>query len=339
MNLPAESPFDFSMPLEQLREGRRIVQAEAAALSVLAQNLDGSFCAAVRLLAECRGSTIVTGMGKAGLIGRKIAATLSSTGTRAHVLHPAEAVHGDVGCLHPDDVVLALSHSGETEEVLRLIPILKRFEVPLVAITAHDQSSLGREADIVLSIGRLQEAGAYGLAPSVSTTVMLALGDALGLVVSRVKGFSPQQFAIFHPGGSLGQTLRTVAETMRPRDQLRISCDRKTIREVFAEAGGKSRRTGAVILIDDDGRLSGLFTDSDLARLFAQQSPPLDEPIANVMTRFPKKVSSDALLSEAIDVLSSHKLSELPVIDENGCPVGLIDITDVLGLMPQESED
>ena len=248
-------------------------------------------------------------------------------------------VHGDVGCLHPNDVVLALSHSGETEEVLRLIPILRRLEVPLIAITAHDQSSLGRDADIVLSIGRQQEAGAHGLAPSVSTTVMLALGDALGLVVSRVKGFSPHQFAIFHPGGSLGQKLRTVAESMRPREQLRISLDRQSVREVFSQATGQVRRTGAVILIDDESRLSGLFTDSDLARLIALQSPPLDEPIANVMTRNPKTVSSDALLSEAIDLLSSHKLSELPVIDERGCPIGMIDITDVLGLMPQESED
>jgi arabinose-5-phosphate isomerase len=339
MSLPAESQFAVSTPLEQLREGRRIVRAEADALSGLAERLDGSFCEAVGLMVACRGSVIVTGMGKAGLIGRKIAATLSSTGTRAHTLHPAEAVHGDIGCLHRDDVVLALSHSGETEEVLRLLPILRRLEVPLIAITADNRSSLGREADIVLPIGRQQEAGVHGLAPSVSTTVMLALGDALGLVASRVKGFTPRQFALFHPGGSLGQQLRTVGETMRPREQLRISHEQSTVREVFRHAGGEFRRTGAVILVDGEGRLSGLFTDSDLARLIARPSPPFDEAIAEVMTRRPKTISLNTLLAEAIDLMSRHKLSELPVIDEAGRPVGLIDITDVLELMPREVED
>lgn len=322
---------------EQLREARSIITQEAEALRDLAGRLDADFCAAVTLLSECAGHVVVTGVGKAGLIGQKVAATLSSTGTPARFLHPVEAVHGDLGCLAADDVVLVLSNSGETEEVCRLLPLIRRLGASIAAVTADERSTLGAEADVILRLGRFREAGPHGLAPSTTTTAMLALGDALALVVSRIKGFTPQQFAVFHPGGSLGRRLSAVRQVMRKSDQIRIAAETETIREVFVNLSRPGRRTGAVILVDGDGRLSGLFTDSDLARLLERgREFQLDRPIAEFMTRDPVTVQADALLSDAVERLSARKLSELPVVDGDGKPVGLIDITDVIGLMPAD---
>lgn len=336
MSAAAESLVPYT-PLEQLREARQILRDEAAAVDELSRRLDADFCTACQLLHDCAGSVIVTGMGKAGLIGQKIAATLSSTGTRAHVLHPAEAVHGDLGCLHKNDVLLALSHSGETEEISRLLPIVRRMRVPVIAITATHTSTLGRQADVVLRLGRVREVGPHGLAPSTSTTLMLALGDALALVVCRLRGFTPQQFALFHPAGSLGRQLQTVGEVMRPLPELRVAPHEQTVRQVFVGLSKPGRRTGAVMLTDSEGRLAGLFTDSDLARLLEQRrEAQLDRPIAEVMTPRPLTIGPDALLREAVERLSQRKVSELPVVDADGRPVGLIDITDVIGLMPAE---
>ncbi len=274
---------------------------------------------------------VVTGMGKAGLIGRKITATLSSTGTRAHFLHPAEAAHGDLGCLADDDVLIVLSNSGETEEVCRILPSVTRFGIPIIAITASRASTVGRSAAATIELGRLREAGPHALAPSTTTTAMLAVGDALALVVGRRKGFTPQQFALYHSGGSLGAMLKSVGEIMRTGAQLRIAEESKSIRNVFAESSRPGRRTGAVILIDAAGRLSGLFTDSDLARLLERrQDGLLDRPIAESMTRHPLTTGPDILLSEAIEILSHNRISELPVVDGDGRPLGILDVTDVV---------
>src|SRR5688572_16420806 len=256
---------------DQLREGRAIIRTEADALLGVAERLDDGFCKTVELLLECRGSVIVTGMGKAGLIAQKIAATLSSTGSRAHFLHPAEAVHGDVGCLCASDVLLALSNSGETEEVCRLLPIVRRLGLAIAAITAAANSTLASQADAVVCLGRLREAGQHGLAPSTSTTAMLAVGDALALVVSRTKGFTPEQFAVFHPGGSLGRKLSRVGDVMRRTAEIRIASENETIRDVYVTLSRPGRRTGAVMLVDAGGQLSGIFTDSDLARLLERR--------------------------------------------------------------------
>ena len=340
MNLPAHSHRALNTSLDQLRAGREIIRMEADALMKVSETLDGAFCDAIELIESCPGSVIVTGMGKAGIIGHKLAATFSSTGTRSFLMHPAEAVHGDLGCIHSDDVVLALSHSGETEEVCRLIPIIQQLDVPIVAITGDDQSTLGSQADVVIPIGRQREADPHSLAPTVSTSVMLAVGDALAIVLSERRSFSPQQFARFHPGGSLGQQLKTVRETMRSLDEVRIARDSDSIRHVFSNVHGNERRTGAVMLIDAEGRLSGLFTDSDLARLFSQHDiPPLEDAIETVMTRSPITIHPEALLQEVVELLTLKKVSELPVIDEHQKPVGLIDITDVIALMPQDKED
>jgi arabinose-5-phosphate isomerase len=318
--------------LEQLREARAILRVEAEAVLDVVDRLGESFCAACELLRGCGGSTIVTGMGKAGLVGRKIAATMSSTGTRARFLHPADAVHGDLGFVQAGDVALALSNSGETAEVCQLAPLLRRLGATIVAITARDDSTLGRSSDLVISLGELREAGPHGLAPTTSTTVMIAVGDALALVVSRMKGFSPHDFATYHPGGNLGARMRTVRETMRSGAELRVASQSRTIRSVVVDSGNTGRRTGAVMLVDDDGRLSGLFTDSDLARLLAsRRDDQLDRPIAGVMTRQPLTVPPDLLLHDVIGLLSRRKFSEIPVVDEENRPIGLVDITDVIG--------
>lgn len=323
---------------EQLRVGREIVRREAEALQNLAARLDASFCAGVDLLLNCQGSVIVTGMGKAGLIGTKIAATLSSTGTRAHFLHPAEAVHGDLGCLHASDVLLALSNSGETEEISQILPTVARLGVPIVAISSSDHNTLAAHADVTITYGRVREACAWGLAPSTSTTAMLAVGDALALVVSQARGFTPEKFAVFHPAGSLGRQLKTVAELMRPLEQLRMAHVGTSVREVFATAARDGRRSGAILLTDDEHRLAGLFTDSDLARLLEQRrDDAFDRPIADVMTADPLTVRPQSTFAQVVDLLSERKISEVPVIDEDGRPVGLIDITDVIGWMPHES--
>jgi arabinose-5-phosphate isomerase len=322
---------------EQLREARDILRHEAEALAELSRGLNGTFTAAVEFIIACRGAVVVTGMGKAGLIGRKITATLSSTGTRALFLHPAEAVHGDLGSVREGDVVLALSNSGESEELCRLLPIFRRIGVPLIAVTSRESSTLGTASDVTISLGRLVEAGHFGLAPTTSTTAMLALGDALALVASRAKGFSRQQFALCHPAGALGRKLQTVGEVMRQGDQLRIAPQTATIREAFVDHRKSGRRTGAVMLVDDAGLLAGLFTDSDLVRLLeGRRESQLDRPIVEVMTAGPKRITADAPLADAISLLSEFRISELPVIDECGRPVGLIDITDLIGLMPEE---
>ncbi len=330
----AEHLIPYSQ-FDQLREAREILKLESEALVDVARRLDAGFCAAVELLHHCSGSVIVCGMGKAGLIGQKIAATLSSTGTRSHFLHPAEAVHGDLGCLHPQDVLLALSNSGETDEISALLPTVKRLRIPIIAITGSDRSSLGQQADVRILLGRLKEAGPWGLAPSTSTTAMLAVGDALALVVARQRGFTPQQFAVFHPAGSLGRQLKSVTEIMRPRESLRLARASQTVREVFVTTPIPGRRTGAVLLLDEDGTLAGLFTDSDLARLMEQRrDEALDRPIAEVMTARPVTLPVTAMFSDIVAILSERKISEIPVVDACGVPVGLIDITDVIGWLP-----
>lgn len=324
-------------PFEQLRYARQIIELESRTLAAVARRLDGQFCRAVDYVYHCRGSVIVTGMGKAGLVGQKIMATLASTGTRSHCLHPAEAVHGDLGRVHGDDLVLVLSQSGETEEILRLLPSLVDLKVPILAITGRRESSLGRAAAVTIELGPLEEACPLGLAPSTSTTAMLAMGDALALVVSQMKHFSCEDFARFHPAGSLGRKLAKVQHHMRPREQCRVADEVESVRNVLVGVSVPGRRTGAIMLVDREGRLSGVFTDSDLARLVERRRDHLlDGPIRDVMTKRPCTVPTGAMMSDAIAIMGERKISELPVVDAEGVPVGLIDITDVVGMLPRE---
>jgi arabinose-5-phosphate isomerase len=334
MSSPLPAPHRWTA-FEQLSIAREVMQSESRAISLAARRLDDGFCRAADRLYRCRGSVLVTGIGKAGLIGQKIMATLASTGTRSHFLHPAEAVHGDLGRVHGDDVMLVLSQSGKTEEIVRLLPPLAEAAVPIIAITGKAKSPLARAAFVVIDLGPLEEACPLGLAPSSSTAAMLAAGDALALVVSRMKGFARDDFARFHPAGNLGLKLSKVQQHMRPLAQCRVAPQEESVRQVLVRVSVPGRRTGATMLVDAAGRLSGIFTDSDLARLFEQRrDAALDAAIASVMTRGPLAVSQGSLMSDAVALMAQRKISELPVVDEEGRPIGLIDVTDVVGLFP-----
>ena len=325
------------VPIAPCELARQVIRTEATALEQLANQLPAEFTNAVRKIYACPATVILTGIGKAGLIAQKLVATFGSTGTPAHFLHPSEAVHGDLGRIQQQDLVVLLSYSGETEEILRLMPSLREMNVTTIAITARQTSSLGQAAQIVLELGQVEEACNLKLAPSTSTTMMLALGDALAFVVSRMRSFNKEDFARFHPGGSLGKQLTRVEDVMRPLDQCRIASEQLTVREVFAAALVPGRRTGAVMLTDEAGRLTGLFTDSDLARLLEQkQDRAIDQPICQVMARLPFTVDATSFMTVAVDILANHKISELPVVDSDGVPIGLIDITDTVSWLPSQ---
>lgn len=329
---------DTSAPFDRVAYARRVLRAEAASLDVVAGRLDNGFTAVADALFACRGRVAVIGVGKSADIGQKTVGTLNSTGTRAYTLDATRAVHGDLGSVHPDDVALLLSHSGESEELVRLLVPLKRLASGLFAITSRANSSLGRAADAAIIYGQITEACPLALAPSTSTTVMLALGDALAFTLLEQRQFTADEFAKFHPAGALGRKLALVSDYMRRGDDLRTAPVESTVREVFAQVRHSGRRTGAIMLVDGDGCLAGLFTDSDLARLFENRlDASLDEPIARVMTAKPVVVSADAKVAAALEILKARKFSELPVVDEDGRPVGMLDITDVIGLDPSIS--
>ncbi|MFT5302557.1 MAG: arabinose-5-phosphate isomerase [Mariniblastus sp.] len=318
---------------EQLRIATDVIKQEADALSQLAAHLPDDFCVAVELLQNCRGAVIVTGVGKAGWIGQKISASLASTGTRSHYLHPAEALHGDLGRVAAEDVILVFSNSGETSEILKLIPTFENLGTPIISITGKTQSTLAAHSAVLLNYGTTQEACHLGLAPSTSTAMMLALGDALALVTSQAKGFQAIDFAKFHPGGSLGKRLSLVEDVMRPISECRVAQESETVREIYIQHGGRDRRAGVVLIVNETGRLTGIFTDSDLAKLLErQQDNFFDCPIASVMTRSPISIPAGSRTMVAIEKLASRSLSELPVVDRNGQAIGLIDITDVVNI-------
>ena len=340
MAMITDSSLVWGTEAEGLEFAREVLRIEADALDRVRERLDSTITSAAERVFRCKGSVIVTGMGKAGLVGQKLAATLASTGTRAFPLHPAEAIHGDLGRIRADDVVIALSRSGETEEVLRLVPALRRLEAILVAITERASSPLGRLADLCVALGPIEEACPLGLAPSASTTAMMAVGDALALLVSRMRDFRAEDFALFHPGGNLGRRLAYVEDLMRTNGRLRKAPAGLTVREVFVSLAGPRRRSGAVLIVDEADRLVGIFTDSDLARLFERrQDDHLDWPIADVMTPDPIQVVVGASVAEAVELMKSRKISELPVVDRGGHPVGLIDLTDLIGLVPSDLEE
>ena len=320
-------------PFEKLRLATDIIRQESSALEQLANRIGPEFAEAVDTFLTCPGSVIVSGMGKAGLIGQKIAATLASTGTPSHFLHPAEAIHGDLGRVTDRDCLLLLSFSGETEEITRLLSPLQQLGTSLLAITAQATSTLGQAADLTLEFGKIPEACSLGLAPSTSTTMMLALGDALALVTSRCRGFQSIDFARFHPGGSLGRKLASVEDLMRPLSECRVAEDSLRVCDVLSQVNRPGRRTGAIMLVNDHQQLSGIFTDSDLARLLEQRNfDAIEQPIRDVMTADPLQVRIGTTMAKAIDLLADRKISELPVVDSELRPQGLVDITDVVRL-------
>src|SRR5262245_29504616 len=331
MSFHLHAPHELRHDADRLAYAREIVRAEAAALERVADRLNGAFLKVVDLFFNCAGRICITGTGKSADIGQKIAGTLNSTGTRAYVLDSTRAVHGDLGMIHHLDFVLALSHSGESEEIVRLLPSLRQMSGGLVAMTSNAQSTLARQADVALVLGPLEEVCPLGLAPSTSTTAMSAVGDALAFVLARLREFTHEDFARFHPAGSLGRKLLKVENLMREGDELRLADCRQTVRAVFADVRRLGRRTGAVLLTDEAGVLCGIFTDSDLARLFEQRrDDALDRPIREVMTAQPITVGVGTRVLDAVAVMRRRKISELPVIDAAGRPAGILDITDLI---------
>ena len=321
-------------------------EAEAVArLGRLVPDRAGDWSRALDLLEACGGHAVISGMGKSGLVGGKISATLSSLGQPSTFVHPAEAVLGDLGRIRRGDVVVLLSFSGETEELVSLAHILKADDVPLIGISSDADSSLARTVTVHLDLGGITEACPLNLAPTASTTAMMAMGDALALALARRRDFGADDFHKHHPGGMLGAGLRPVTEVLRFRvgDNLPILQDDCTVRAALREAGG-ARRAGAIVLIDEAGRLSGLFTDGDLRRLVNRSEDPttaLDAPISESMTRSPRHLTTNDLVRDAVRLVRELRVDEIPVVDPKGAPVGLIDVQDLIAMkvVQEVSED
>lgn len=317
------------------RFARDVITVEAAAAGRMTEAVNDAFLRAARLLHECPASVLTAGIGKAGHIARKVSATLASTGTPSHFISAADAVHGDAGSIRTGDIVILFSASGETDELIRLLSIVKKLSHPAITITATRSSTLGRHSDIVIETGKIDEACPLGLAPSASTTAMLALGDALALSVMKLRDFTANDFALYHPAGQLGRKLIRVAEAMtfRKGENLPVASDTLTVGEVLREVSRIKRRSGAVILIDpSSGKLTGIFSDGDLRRLITESDDALKRPMKDVMTRNPKRIRADALASEAMALMKQYRVDEIPVVDETDQPVGLIDVQDLVVL-------
>ena len=325
----------MSEPKVDLGLARRILAAEGESIRALADQIGEPFAQAAQAVYRCAGQVILTGIGKAGLIAQKVSATMASTGTQSIYLHPVEALHGDIGRVQRGDVVIALSHSGGTEEIVRLLDHLKARGATLVAVTGSADSALGRYADVTVCYGNVQEACPLGLAPSVSTSCMLALGDALALTVMQMRDFQPEDFAAFHPAGALGRKLLKVEQAMmfRQGDGLKVVRDDLTLGDALAEAES-GRRSGAMLLVDVKGCLSGILTDADLRRALVKRGSQdvLALPVRNYMKADPKHVHLGELASEALAIFNKYRIDELPVLDADSRPVGLIDVQDLLGI-------
>jgi arabinose-5-phosphate isomerase len=311
------------------RLAERVLRIEAEAILGLIPKLDERFERAVELLRGCAGRVIVTGMGKSGLIGRKIAATLASTGTPAHFLHPAEGVHGDLGMVARGDVVLALSNSGETDEALAILPPLKRLGVPILLLTGNPTSSLARQCEVVLDVSVPEEACPMNLTPTSSTTAALAVGDALAMVLLELRGFRPEDYAALHPRGSLGwRALFRVADLMLTGDALPIVPESTPLRDVIVEMTRK--RKGMTTVTDGAGRLVGVVTDGDLRRLHLTGKSIDDLSAGQVASREPKTIWSEDLAAKALEVMETWQITSLVIVDEARRPVGLIHMHDIL---------
>ena len=309
--------------------GRQALEIEIAGLAAQVPRLDANFALACRICLNCRGRVVVTGMGKSGHIGGKIAATLASTGTPAFFVHPAEASHGDIGMITREDAVLALSNSGETDEILTIVPVLKRLGVPLIAFTGNPDSALARTATVHLDIGVPAEACPLNLAPTASTTAALAMGDALAVALLKARGFTEEDFARSHPAGSLGRRL-----LLRVRDVMRSGADVPKVSAETPLAEGLLEMTrkglGMTAIVDPADRVLGVFTDGDLRRALDRAADLRTTRMAEVMTRHPKTAGADMLAAEAVHLMETHRITALPVLDGAGVLVGALNVHDLL---------
>ncbi|MBL8699659.1 MAG: KpsF/GutQ family sugar-phosphate isomerase [Alphaproteobacteria bacterium] len=314
-----------SLDTPDLRAGRRVLGLEAEAIRAVAASLDERFGQALDCLARVSGRVIVSGMGKSGHVARKIAATLASTGTPAHFVHPAEASHGDLGMITPADAVVALSNSGETPELADLLAHAKRFAVPLIAITGKPASTLAQTADVALVLPPAPEACPMGLAPTTSTTAMLALGDALAVALLERKGFTADQFRVLHPGGKLGKQLLKVSDLMHTGEEMPLVPVGTSMREALLVMTARS--FGCAVVVDGYGSLAGMITDGDLRRHMSEQL--LNRHVEQIMNQAPKTIRPGALAAEALGVMNDRKVTQLVVVD-GATPIGIVRMHDIL---------
>ena len=315
--------FDF------IRSGQRVVDIEAAATQALHARIDASFVRACQIVMACKGRVIITGMGKSGHIGTKIAATLASTGTPAFFVHPGEASHGDLGMITGDDVVIAISNSGKTEEIVTIVPLIKRKGAPLISLTGVPTSTLATQADVNLDVAVKEEACPLGLAPTASTTATLVMGDALAVALLEARGFTANDFALSHPGGSLGRRLLLLVENiMRTGTNIPLVGDDTTVSHALLEMSSKG--LGMTGIIDDKGKLAGVFTDGDLRRALDHGTDLKNTPIRDVMTKNPKTVQAHVLAVEALNLMDQKKITALMVLDSDGKPAGALNMHDLL---------
>jgi arabinose-5-phosphate isomerase len=320
-----------SQAASSVQEGQSILLQEAEAITKMSQRLDGNFSKAVELMLACTGKIIISGMGKSGVIGQKIAATLSSTGTTAIFLHPAEAAHGDLGVVSEGDTVICLSKSGMTEELNFILPALRERHATIIAFTGNPRSFLAMNADVVLDTGVDQEACPYDLAPTTSTTAMLAMGDALAICLMKKKNFTDQEFALTHPKGSLGKQLTMhVGDVMATGEALPLVSEEATVSDLILEM--TSKRYGVSGVVDAEGRLTGIFTDGDLRRLVQTGESFLDKKASEVMTSQPKTVTADMMAKACLELLETWRITQLIVCDEKKRPVGIVHIHDLVTL-------
>lgn len=315
-----------------LEQAKEVMRIEADAILALAERINGDFSKAVEMMRACEGRVVVTGMGKSGIIGRKLSATLASTGTPSFFLHPAEGIHGDLGMVTGHDVVLALSNSGETAEVLGILPSLRRIGAAIIALSGAPQSTLAKNADLFLDVGVEKEACPLGLAPTASTTALLAYGDALALALLSSRHFTAEEFAVFHPGGSLGRKLLlTVANVMHGEEDNPVVQANLAVKEALFVITAKG--LGAASVVDEDGKLTGILTDGDIRRGLGQGLAFLERPVSELMTCNPKTITSGRLAAEALHIMEKNKprpITVLPVIDETGRAVGMVHMTDLV---------
>ena len=316
-----------TLPEIDIDLARQVLQTEADAVRGLIDRLDESFTTAVRFLADCRGRVIVTGMGKSGIISRKIAATLSSTGTPAYFLHPAEAVHGDLGVIQRDDLLVALSHSGETPEIIRLLETIKRLGARIIAITGAPSSALGQAADVTLDCHVDAEACPFNLAPTASTTAALALGDALAMTLLVSKGFREEDFADLHPGGQLGKRLLRLDRLMHSGDRVPTVRSTTPLREIVATMSAKG--FGMTCVTDDRGTLLGVITDGDIRRQLSTDIDPLAQTAADLMTTTPITIEPSALAVEALNLLEDRRVTSVVVVDDDNRVAGIVHLHDL----------
>ncbi len=315
--------------MARIKIARQVIKIERDALSSLLSRIDGNFAKACDLILKSKGRVVVTGLGKPGFIAQKISATLSSTGTPSLYLHPSEALHGDLGRVMREDVVLAFSNSGETEEIVKLLPLVKKIGAKLVAFTGNKNSPLARYSDVVLDVSVKKEACPLNLAPTASTTVMLAMGDALAVELLERKGFRTEDFAFYHPGGKLGKKLLLrVRDIMRTGRRNPVVSGNMKVKDVLYKI--TEARAGSATIVDKRGKLKGIFTDGDLRRHLDAGAQILDRAVAGVMTKDPVTISEEKLAAEALEILRSRKIDEVPVVDKNRRPVGLLDVQDIL---------